>query len=96
MAGGAEAAKNALESVFNKTKEALSSAGTNRSNCRPNEGSLAESTKGLANVAFENVQKIIPGQANANNADPAAVTVPTANTAATGAGATDPAYPAAQ
>ncbi|CAD5224943.1 unnamed protein product [Bursaphelenchus okinawaensis] len=48
MAGSADAAKNFLESAFNKTKEVVSTAG--------------ESAKGFANVAIENVQKIIPGQ----------------------------------
>ncbi|KAI6199894.1 hypothetical protein M3Y96_00675800 [Aphelenchoides besseyi] len=58
--------KNFFDSAFNKTKEALSTA--------------AESTKGLANVAMENVQKILPGQ-NANTAagaDPATQGVPAA------------------
>ncbi|KAI6236933.1 hypothetical protein M3Y95_00211600 [Aphelenchoides besseyi] len=66
MSGGADAAKNFFDSAFNKTKEALSTA--------------AESTKGLANVAMENVQKILPGQ-NANTAagaDPATQGVPPA------------------
>ncbi|KAI6228899.1 hypothetical protein M3Y99_01169500 [Aphelenchoides fujianensis] len=59
MASGAEAAKNLFDSAFNKTKEVLSTA--------------ADTTKGLANSAIENVQKIIPGQGNANAAaDPAA------------------------
>jgi len=49
----ADSAKNALESAFNKAKETLSTA--------------AETTKGLATTAFENVQKIIPG-----HGDPAA------------------------
>jgi len=63
MAGGAEAAKSFLESAFNKSKEVLSSA--------------AESTKGLANVAMENVSKIIPHQ-NSTATDPNAPGAPAA------------------
>ncbi|KAI6189815.1 hypothetical protein M3Y97_00049500 [Aphelenchoides bicaudatus] len=67
MAGSADAAKNLFDSVFSKTKEVVAQA--------------SETTKGLASQAFENVQKIIPGQnSNAAAADPAAAapgTVPT-------------------
>uniref|UniRef100_A0A914E6G7 Variable large protein n=1 Tax=Acrobeloides nanus TaxID=290746 RepID=A0A914E6G7_9BILA len=69
MAGGAEAAKNFLESAFNKTKEVV--------------GNAAISTKGLADVAIANVSKIIPGQAAAGT-DPNAAAPPAPGTVVNG------------
>uniref|UniRef100_A0A1I7RSH3 Small nuclear ribonucleoprotein n=2 Tax=Bursaphelenchus xylophilus TaxID=6326 RepID=A0A1I7RSH3_BURXY len=68
MAGSADAAKNFLESAFNKTKEVVSTAG--------------ESAKGFANVAIENVQKIIPGQQPAAQPEAAAEAAPAPEAAA--------------
>uniref|UniRef100_A0AC35TGH3 Variable large protein n=1 Tax=Rhabditophanes sp. KR3021 TaxID=114890 RepID=A0AC35TGH3_9BILA len=62
MAGSAEAAKSLFDTVFNKTKEVVNNA--------------ADTTKGLANVMYENVAKIIPGQGNnPANVDPNAAPV---------------------
>ncbi|VDO28441.1 hypothetical protein V3C99_013761 [Haemonchus contortus] len=47
MAGTADAAKNALNSIFDKTKDVLSTA--------------AETTKGYASQAQQAIGKIIPG-----------------------------------
>uniref|UniRef100_A0A0N4ZIJ4 Senescence domain-containing protein n=1 Tax=Parastrongyloides trichosuri TaxID=131310 RepID=A0A0N4ZIJ4_PARTI len=49
----AEGAKSLFDTVLNKTKEVVNTA--------------ADATKGLANVAYENVTKIIPGQVIGNN-----------------------------
>ncbi|CEF69497.1 Hypothetical protein SRAE_2000414600 [Strongyloides ratti] len=49
----AEGAKSIFDTVLNKTKEVVNTAAT--------------ATKGLADVAYENVSKIIPGQVIGNH-----------------------------
>uniref|UniRef100_A0A0K0F3I8 Senescence domain-containing protein n=1 Tax=Strongyloides venezuelensis TaxID=75913 RepID=A0A0K0F3I8_STRVS len=49
----AEGAKSLFDTVLNKTKEVVNTAAT--------------ATKGLADVAYENVSKIIPGQVIGNH-----------------------------
>ncbi|KAK6008934.1 hypothetical protein OSTOST_26168 [Ostertagia ostertagi] len=60
MAGTADAAKNALNSIFDKTKDVLSTA--------------AETTKGYASQAQQAIGKIIPGASHDH--DPAAAGAP--------------------
>ncbi|CAJ0589783.1 unnamed protein product [Cylicocyclus nassatus] len=63
MAGTADAAKNALSSIFDKTKDVLSTA--------------AETTKGYASQAQQALGKIIPGANNQEQVpDVAAATAP--------------------
>ncbi|KAK6753629.1 hypothetical protein RB195_012925 [Necator americanus] len=60
MAGTADAAKNALNTIFDKTKDVLSTA--------------AETTKGYASQAQQAIGKIIPGASQDH--DPAATGAP--------------------
>ncbi|KAK0416767.1 hypothetical protein QR680_012673 [Steinernema hermaphroditum] len=70
MAGSAEAAKNFLESAFNKTKEVVSTA--------------AETTKGYANVAINKIipGQAQPGAENSGAAQSAAPGAPGSDMAA--------------
>ncbi|KAK5970477.1 hypothetical protein GCK32_003538 [Trichostrongylus colubriformis] len=61
MAGTADAAKNALNSIFDKTKDVLSTA--------------AETTKGYASQAQQAIGKIIPGASHDH--DPAGASATT-------------------
>ncbi|CAJ0582821.1 unnamed protein product, partial [Mesorhabditis spiculigera] len=60
MAGTADAAKNALSSIFDKAKEVV--------------GTAAETTKGYASQAQQAIGKVIPGMSVDQSAqDPSAV-----------------------
>ncbi|VDL79434.1 unnamed protein product [Nippostrongylus brasiliensis] len=63
MAGTADAAKNALNSIFDKTKDVLSTA--------------AETTKGYASQAQQAIGKIIPGASQDHDAAAAGAAAPT-------------------
>ncbi|KJH48463.1 hypothetical protein DICVIV_05447 [Dictyocaulus viviparus] len=64
MAGTADAAKNALNSIFDKTKDVLSNA--------------AETTKGYASQAQQAIGKIIPGASHDQDTAAARGTTPPA------------------